>query len=181
MPDSPVTADAVLQDEQGRSILRFERALRHPPERVWEALTERSELGAWHPSPFEFERFVGGVVTYHEVADGPSMPPGEVREYEPPRLLSYTWDQDLLRWELQPQDDGTLLVLTHTFDDRFKAARDAAGWHLCLIALEAALDGRKARGTSDDERIPQGWPELNSAYEQRFGIPHEQATPPPEM
>jgi uncharacterized protein YndB with AHSA1/START domain len=180
MPDSPIAADAVLQDEQGRSILRFERPLRHSPERVWEALTERGELSSWHPSPFELERFVGGAVTYLPVDDAPEMPPGEVREYDPPRVLAYTWDADLLRWELERRDDGCLLVLTHTFDDRFKAARDAAGWHLCLIALDAALEGRKAPGASDGERIPEGWPELNSAYERRFGIPHERATPPPE-
>ena len=180
MPDSPVVADAVLRDDQGRSILRFERTLHHPPERLWQALTDRTDLGAWHPSPFEFERFVGGVVTYLAVADAPVMPPGEVREYDPPRLLAYTWDQDLLRWELRPQDGGCLLVLTHTFDDRFKAARDAAGWHVCLSALEAALEGRKAQGTADGERIPHPWPELNSAYERRFGIPHEKATPPAE-
>jgi hypothetical protein len=36
---------------------------------------------------------------------------------------------------------GTPLVLTHTFDDRLKSARDAAGWHLCLDALELSIDG----------------------------------------
>jgi uncharacterized protein YndB with AHSA1/START domain len=180
MPDAPV-ADAVLKDDQGRSMLRFERTVRHPPERVWAAVTERAELTAWHPTPFELERFVGGAVTYLPEADAPEMPPGEVTEYDPPRLLAYTWGEDLLRWELRPHDDGCLLVLTHTFDDRFKAARDAAGWHVCLMALEAALEGRKAPGTREGERIPHHWPELNTAYERRFGIPHEKATPPPEL
>jgi uncharacterized protein YndB with AHSA1/START domain len=180
MPDALV-ADAILQDEKGRPMLRFERTLRHPPERVWEALTERADLFAWHPTPFELERFVGGAVTFLPADDAPEMPPGEVKEYDPPRAFSYTWDEDLLRWELSPHDDGCQLVLTHTFDDRFKAARDAAGWHVCLMALEAALDGRKAPGTREGERIPHHWPELNSAYERRFGIPHEKATPPPEL
>jgi hypothetical protein len=30
----PVAADAILTDQQGRAVLRFERTLRHPPERV---------------------------------------------------------------------------------------------------------------------------------------------------
>src|SRR5918912_732649 len=51
MPD----ADAVLEDDQGRSVLRFERVLRHAPERVWQALTEPGELGNWHPTPYELE------------------------------------------------------------------------------------------------------------------------------
>jgi uncharacterized protein YndB with AHSA1/START domain len=143
MSQSPVVADAVLQDEEGRSILRFERTLRHSPERVWEALTDAGELASWHPTPFELERFVGGAVTFLPEGDAPDMPPGEVREYEPPRVLAW--------------------------------------WHVCLMALEAALEGRKAPGTREGERIPHHWPELNSAYEQRFGIPHEQATPPPEL
>ena len=48
MPDE----HAVLPEREGRSVLRFERLLAHPRERVWRALTEREELEAWHPTPF---------------------------------------------------------------------------------------------------------------------------------
>ena len=72
-------------------------------------------------------------------------------------------------------------MLIHTFDDRFKAARDAAGWHLCLDALASSLEGAKAASTGDGERIPGDWRELNRAYERRFGIPPEKATPPPAL
>jgi len=172
-------ADAVLQDDRGRSVLRFERVLRHPPERVWSALTEADELTSWHPSPFEFDPEVGGTVRYGVGGLGPEMPDGEVTEYDPPRSLAYTWGEDVLRWELRPHDEGCLMVLTHTFDDRFKAARDAAGWHVCLEALSAALEGAKPADVRDPERLPAGWTELNSAYQKRFGIPPEKATPPP--
>jgi uncharacterized protein YndB with AHSA1/START domain len=171
-------ADAILQDEQGRAVLRFERTLGHSPERVWRALTESDELSGWHPSPFELEPSVGGTVTYHDVDEAPEMPDGEVTEYDPPRVLGHTWGEDELRWELRPHDDGCLLILTHTFDDRFKAARDAAGWHLCLDALASTMDAGEAQ--RDIRRIPEGWPELNRAYEERFGIPPEKATPPPD-
>jgi uncharacterized protein YndB with AHSA1/START domain len=174
-------ADAILTDQKGRSMLRFERTLRHPPERVWRSITESDELAEWHPTPFEFERMVGGTVTFLPTGDVPDMPDGRVTDYEPPRLLAYTWDEDELRWELRPHDDGCLLILTHTFEDRFKAARDAAGWHVCLEALASALGGKKAPGTPDGERVPAHWPELNTAYEQKFGIPPEKATPPPEF
>jgi uncharacterized protein YndB with AHSA1/START domain len=182
---------AILQDEEGRSVLRFERLLRHPPERVWRALTEPGELSAWHPTPFEVEPAAdGGVVRYLPEGDVPDMPDGALSEYDPPRVLAYAWGDDHLRWELRPHDDGCLLVLTHTFDDRFKAARDAAGWHLCLDALSSSLDGEAARlyahrsgGGADSSAqapsTPTGWRELNRGYEQRFGIPPEKATPPP--
>jgi hypothetical protein len=107
------------------------------------------------------------------------MPDGEVTDYDPPLVLGHTWGDDHLRWELRPHDEGCLLVLTHTFDDRFKAARDAAGWHLCLDALGSSLDDTKAPSAEDGERLPGGWQELNRAYERRFGIPPEKATPPP--
>jgi uncharacterized protein YndB with AHSA1/START domain len=168
----PAAPDATLQDREGRSVLRFERILPHPPERVWQALTEPTEHRSWHPTPFELEPEVGGKVTYLPSEEVPEMPAGEVKEYDPPRTLAHTWDEDLLRWELRAHDDGCLLVLTHTFADHFKAARDAAGWHVCLDALDAAL-------RADTERPPSDWAALNAAYQERFGIAPEDATPVP--
>jgi uncharacterized protein YndB with AHSA1/START domain len=187
----PVAPDAFLQDQQGRAVLRFERRLSHPPERVWKALTEPGELFSWHPTPFELEPQVGGKVAYLPGGDVPQMSDGEVIEYDPPRALGYTWDEDQLRWELRAVDEGCLLILTHTFDDRFKAARDAAGWHLCLDAMASLLDGtpnelralseRRTEGADrhPDTGGPPEWRELNRAYEQRFGIAADEATPPP--
>jgi uncharacterized protein YndB with AHSA1/START domain len=181
-------ADATLQDLEGRSLLRFERTLRHPPERVWRALTEAGEMASWHPTPFDLDP-AARTVSYRPEGDLPDMPDGEVTEYDPPRVLAHRWGDDQLRWELTPHDDGCVLVLTHTFDDRFKAARDATGWHLCLEALAASLDGSTtplaeqfaARTAEAETRHaePPDWQELNSAYEERFGIPPEKATPPP--
>jgi hypothetical protein len=79
----------------------------------------------------------------------------------------------------EAREDGCLLVLTHTFDDRFKAARDGAGWHICLRSLARFLNGAATGRGDDDEGVPRDWRELNREYEQRFGIKAEQATPPP--
>ena len=175
MPASP---DALLQDAEGRSVLRFERLLREPPPVVWNALTDAGELRSWHPSPFELEPAVGGAVRYLE-PQGTALGVGEVLEYDPPRVLAYTWGDDRLRWELQPHDEGCVLVLEHIFDDRFKAARDAAGWHLCLDALARSLAGDAPSAPAGEPAIPAEWRELNAAYEQRFAIPADEATPPP--
>jgi len=176
----PAHPDAILQDQEGRSILRFERILDHPPERVWRALTDAAEQSSWHPTPFELEPFVGGKVTYLGEGKAPDMPAGEITDYDPPRLVAHTWDQDLLRWELEAHGDrGCRLVLLHTFDDRFKAARDAAGWHLCLDALSIALDGAEPPSAWDGSEPSVDWRSLNSAYEKRFDIPAAKATPPP--
>jgi Activator of Hsp90 ATPase homolog 1-like protein len=74
----PVAPDAILQDQEGRSVLRFERILRYPPERVWRALTDPTEQRSWHPTPFELEPVVGGQVTYLPGGDVPEMASGEV-------------------------------------------------------------------------------------------------------
>jgi uncharacterized protein YndB with AHSA1/START domain len=174
----PAAPDAILQDAEGRFVLRFERVLRRRPQEIWKALTDPGELRTWHPSPFELEPAVGGAVRYLPPG-GTALGDGEVIEYDPPRVLAYTWGEDRLRWELHPHDDGSLLVLEHTFDDRLKAARDAAGWHVCLEALAASVAGAPAAAAGVGDAIPEEWRELNAAYQQRFGIPPDEATPPP--
>lgn len=176
----PQDAGTVTQNEEGRTMLRFERVLTAPIERVWRALVEPAEQAAWHPTPFEMDPLTEGSIRYITSTDAPAMPEGKVLEHDPPHLLVHTWGEDLLRWELHPHKDGCLLVLTHTFDDHLKAARDAAGWHLCMDALGASLNGERPVGEQPNHRGPsQGWRELNGEYEQRFGIAADQATPPP--
>jgi uncharacterized protein YndB with AHSA1/START domain len=171
---------ATLQDRDGRTALVFERTLPYDPERVWSALTEPHELGAWHPTPFRFEPREGGRVEFDAPPGEPQMPDGVVLAFAPGRLLAYTWGEDELRFELIGEaEGGCLLRLTHIFEDRFKAARDGSGWHLCLRALESSLAGVRAPQHGTGERLPAGWEELNAQYQRRFGISAEQATPPP--
>lgn len=178
-------ADATLEERDGRPALRFERAFHHPPERVWRALTEPEEESAWHPTPARFEPRVGGRVEYVESSYAAFGQPGEVTDWEPPRLLGYTWGKeegqgpDHLCWELRPHDDGCLLILVHRFDDRLKAARDGAGWHVCLDSLASALDAAPDPPAHDPD-IPGPWETLNDEYQERFGISAEEATPPPQ-
>jgi hypothetical protein len=109
------------------------------------------------------------------------MPENEVTDWDPPRLLGYTWAKegerpDHLRWELRPHDNGCVLILVHTFDDRLKAARDGAGWHVCLDALAEEMAGGAPEPPGGD---PGPWTTLNDTYQGRFGISPEEATPPP--
>ncbi len=179
MPDDN---HAVLQERDGRPALLFERVLAHSPERVWQALTTHDELFDWHPTPFELDpspTAPDGRIMFIPTPGAPEMPDGRVLEYDPPRLLVHTWGEDELRWELRPDGGGCVLRLTHTFEDRFKAARDAAGWHLCLGALSSSLESNPRPQRGHEPRLPTGWRELNHEYEERFEIPPEQATPPP--
>lgn len=161
--------DGTLIEWEGRPALRFERTLKAAPDRVWTALTEADEHTAWHPSPFELEAEVGGTVRYR--AD--HLDDGTVLALDPGTRLAYTWGDDDLHWELAPSGSGTRLTLTHVFDDRLKAARDGAGWHVCLDRLQVAVDD--APSQDGDDR----WSELNGEYQEKFGIDPAEATPVP--
>ncbi|GAA3244726.1 SRPBCC family protein [Pseudonocardia petroleophila] len=113
-------------------MLRMERRLAHPPERVWSALVEADRLATWFPSGATIEPRVGGKVVFGFGGDG------VVTDLDPPRLIAFTWETDHLRFELSPDGDGSLLLLVHTFDDRAGAASFAAGWDSCLAVLDGA-------------------------------------------
>src|SRR5262245_18645637 len=94
-----VAADA--QAGTDRWTLVFVRDLRHPPEKVWSALTEAAQLSEW--APFTTDRDLGriGEATLTMI-DGDTKVdlPALVRTVERPSVLEYTWGGDLLRWEL---------------------------------------------------------------------------------
>lgn len=151
-----------LHTEAGRFVLRFERRIAHPPEKVWRALTDPAELSHWFPQTVEADLRPGGKMRFVSSRGGASSFDGEVIEFDPPRVFAYLWGTDLLRWELQPDRDGCLLVFTDTIEEQGKAARDGAGWHVCLEMLGARLDG-SAPPPADR------WEQVHPGYVDRFG------------
>ncbi|KOU09352.1 hypothetical protein ADK86_01170 [Streptomyces sp. NRRL F-5755] len=131
--------NATLYLEGARPVLRFERVLPRPPEEVWRALTDREELAVWFPSVIDGagpEAWAAGApLTFtFPGGEGPALT-GEVLEADRPRLLAYTWGGETLRFELSPRPDGgTRLVFTYRSVPG-TAARNAAGWQVCLARL----------------------------------------------
>jgi uncharacterized protein YndB with AHSA1/START domain len=162
----------------GRPALVFERRLGHPVERVWQAVTEPSEIKAWFPAEVTVELEPGGAMTF-TFPDG-VMPPGsgEVTEHDPPRVFAFTWDDDAMRFELEPADGGAACVLrfTHVFAEREAAARDAAGWEVCFGLLEALLGGQRPDG-APTEPTPE-WRAYYDEYVER-GVPSGAPVPDP--
>ena len=139
-----------LQTRDGRSVLRMERSLKHPPEKVWRAMIEPDRLADWFPGKVTLDLRAGGSLEFED-EDGNAEGTGTITDLDPPRLIAYTWGTDHLRWELHPDGDGTRLVLLHTFDDRAAAASYGAGWHTCVVALDLALDGRAGTDPGVDD------------------------------
>jgi uncharacterized protein YndB with AHSA1/START domain len=147
------TTDGTLVTIDGRPALRFERHFRQPPERVWRAVSAPEEMGAWFPSEVIGDRVVGAELVFDDEAqraaaraegeptraDGPLIR-GRVVVHDPPRVFSFTWGGELLRFELAPEGPGTILVFTQLLSHQSVAARNGSGWHACLDALGRVLD-----------------------------------------
>jgi uncharacterized protein YndB with AHSA1/START domain len=156
----------VEQVEDGRWQLRFERTLPHPPEKVWRALTEPEHLAHWFPTTIEGERAAGAPLRFSFPLGEAEPFDGKMLAFEPPTLMELLWGTDVVRLELRAVDGGTALTLLDTLDERGKAARDGAGWHTCLDALAADLDGdADAREALASSR----WREVHPHYVERFG------------
>lgn len=156
----------------GRWTLVFTRDLRHPPEKVWAALTEPGQLAAWAPYTADRSLSEAGDATI-TLIDGENSQDmaAEVVRAEPPTLLGHTLGTDLLRWELAATDTGARLTLRHTVGDRDWIPKVAAGWHLCLDVAEKLLEGHPIPPIRGAAAIDFGWAELNDQYAQKLGTP----------
>jgi uncharacterized protein YndB with AHSA1/START domain len=146
----------------GRPALRFERSLPHPVERVWRAITEPGEIRQWFPAAVEVDLRTGGAMSFE--FDDPEAPAtsGEVTELDPPRLFAFDWGGEQLRFELEPAGDGCRLLFTHFLSERIQAARDAAGWELCLAELDRLLAGDDAEAPGIG--VTPEWRDLYDKY-----------------
>jgi uncharacterized protein YndB with AHSA1/START domain len=144
--------------------VRFERLLPGPIERVWAFLTESDKRAHWLAAgPMELR--AGGRVELQfrnsTLSSSPETIPDRYRQYqdgvgfsahvvrcEPPRLLSHTWggdpgEESEVTYELTPQGDKVLLVLTHRrLGSRAAILSVSGGWHTHLDILAARLGDR---------------------------------------
>jgi uncharacterized protein YndB with AHSA1/START domain len=137
----------MLRRDGKRRAVRQERRYAAPPDEVWAALTRPEHVRNWL-AEMSIEPREGGRVTFEW--DGGHTAQGVVRVFDPPNTFEYTWDHDgpsIIRFELEPDGDGTLLVLDHTNIAVESAAGIGAGWHSHIEALDALLAGSSQRST----------------------------------
>ena len=139
-----MTDDGTLETrDDGTYVLRYERRLRHPVEKVWEALTDPRQIEAWWARAAELDLAEGGRARF-EWLNGPAVAEGRITRLEPPTTIEFATDiHGRLLWELRPDEDGTRLTLTvtHAIPDEY-LTEVLAGWHVHLDFLEDALDSR---------------------------------------
>lgn len=132
--------------------LALKRRLKAPPEKVYEAWTQPEKMIRWwgntgHKTPIaETDLRVGGRfrVQFWTPDDEHHSVSGVYREIVPPTRLVFSWAwqstperESQVTVDLKPDNDGTILTLTHEqfFDEK---ARDGhrGGWTMALDKLE---------------------------------------------
>jgi uncharacterized protein YndB with AHSA1/START domain len=151
-------------DEHGKFTgpgeVRLVRTLPGPIERVWDYLADSDKRARWFAGgPIEPKQ--GGKVElffrhkniapdevppekFKQVHEAGFTMPATVLRWEPPRVLSYTFDEDSdVTFELTPEGKNVLLVLTHRSrgTDLPDLTGYASGWHTHLAILLAQLEG----------------------------------------
>jgi uncharacterized protein YndB with AHSA1/START domain len=136
-----------------------------PPERVFQAIIDPKQVMQWWTSELcEIESFaldprrggrwshdtkstkfnVNGINKFH--CDG------EVLEFDPPRLLAYTWTSNAhevpnrsttVRWELAPEGNGTRLKVIHSGLLQLPLSRQnySGGWPGVIGQLKNFVEG----------------------------------------
>jgi uncharacterized protein YndB with AHSA1/START domain len=144
---------AILQIDGVYEIL-FERHLKHPPHKVWNAITGPGQMSRWFdethmPDPLA----VGAQIRFYH-AFGDQWSTGEITRLEPGRLIEWLWRTGFgaatpMSWEITPEPGGCRLVMRQRVDEPAILGRTTAGWHACLDRLQAVVEGAPDPGGMD--------------------------------
>jgi uncharacterized protein YndB with AHSA1/START domain len=114
--------DADLPHFIDRWTIEYVRTFPHPIERLWRAITDPKEFGAWF-IPGSIELKTGGAYSFGGCADVEPDFAGEIVAIDPPRLIRFSGGPGCLKgkekgwfqFELSQVKDGTRMVFTQKF------------------------------------------------------------------
>jgi uncharacterized protein YndB with AHSA1/START domain len=138
-----------MSNSEGTRSLVFERQMKHPPEKVWRALTESHLIAEWLMEN-DFVPKVGHRFTMRAVPlpGWSGIVNCEVLTVEPPHRLSYRWGDGtesdsglvtIVTWTLTPRDGGTLVRMEQSgfrAPDELAFKRMGKGWPRVLEMLD---------------------------------------------
>lgn len=160
---------------EGGWELRFERRLRHAPERIWKALTTGEGLACWLAEADIDPRPGGRMELNFRQPDHEFMPDtpdrrrqsNQVLTIEPFTVFEHTFGsnpESVVSWRLTPDGDGTHVTLTHWIPDAWGGMRSnvLSGWHHHMEGLDDAVRGVRHPWSWDR------WFALRDAYAARL-------------
>lgn len=144
----------IIQDNDGFTAA-FSRTLSHPPETVWQMLTDNQKLKQWFPELSIEDLKQGGAVRFN--FENGSFEDMAILEYEEGSILGFEWGKDAVHFEVQSASSQTQLVLIETIRQITPhTAKDLAGWHVCLDVIQALLDGAEiTREQEWEKELPE--------------------------
>ena len=178
MPQPPVTPnESDFARRIAEDAIAFERTIRAPIERVWDALITEHGLAQWIGAA-KVEPHVGGEFILQLTEDVEMR--GRILELEPRRKLVVFWREisdgavsqygttpdfhSELIFTLEPIVQGTKLTLTHRLIRGGDVMTSfAGGWHGFLERLDAAVRGEQAID------VMELYEQVKPLYDQRFG------------
>lgn len=140
---------AVIEKEENGFIAKFERHMKHPLEEVWSYLTDNDKLPKWFPELRVEDLRDGGIIKFN-LQDG-NFIDMKIIDYKMFSVLELTWGEDSVRFELEQEADGCILILIEKLNKiTAHTPKDLAGWHVCLDVISAVLDGRTIESRTDE-------------------------------
>lgn len=131
--------------------IRFVRTVKHPPERVWRAITDEKELEAWMRYPVRFDAHIGGRAYFFGEEERCE---GKIFIFEPPRTLAYSFasahnpvhmeiaERDWsVRWDLEAVNEGCRITFVQRGLGGPLLWGLGEGWHGFMQQLVAYFDG----------------------------------------
>ncbi|MFS0672238.1 SRPBCC family protein [Ornithinibacillus sp. 179-J 7C1 HS] len=143
---------AKVEKHNDEFIATFERHINHPKVNVWEMLTQNDRLSLWFDELRVAELKKGGYLTFN-MGDG-SFERMDIIDFEEQSIIEFTWDDNLVRFELIEESGGCNLVLIERINEiTEQTMKDLAGWHVCLDVIISILDGEKIEDRMEDWKV----------------------------
>ncbi|WP_168121039.1 SRPBCC family protein [Paenibacillus sp. HB172176] len=143
---------AVVEQTNTGYTATMKRDFKHSAEEVWAMLTVNDKLSRWFPELRAMELKQGGTMRF-QMQDGTSMNM-DIVDYAEGSLLEFTWDKDLVRFELYGREAGCHLIFVEKLDKiTDHTPKDLAGWHVCLDVIGTLLDGGQLESREKEWRM----------------------------
>jgi uncharacterized protein YndB with AHSA1/START domain len=145
-PNAPY--DGIVERTATGGEVRFERHLPYVIADVWDGVTNPSRLAEWwlpFPAQITVDLREGGSMDFVATGDQPVEIHCAILQFQPQALLEHTHfePESRMRWELQPDDAGTVLRLTYFGPDADLVVQNnyVVGLHTSLSRLAPSIAG----------------------------------------
>ena len=140
-------------------------------EQVWETLTQNEKVQQWYPE-LEFEGVETGATLRFNYQTGGSEEM-MVLDVEAPHYLSFTWDLNIVTFELATLENGEVaLMFTEWIAEvNDHSPKDLTGWMIALQSMAEVLEGKPV--SDREERFHEFYPRIKEMLEQQTDMEFE--------